>query len=522
LRKTLVLVLLGLGLSLGAILAFATPALCADDWWYADVNGHWASDYIYLLWSEGVTDGERAATGYRLYYRPDVSITRSHFAVFLFKVFQLPPASPETPSYPDVPKDYVYFRDKPWWEFIEGALAGGISFVPAGQKFNPGKYTTREDAVEFLINALDLGPYAETLTPDEIRQALSVFSDWEEVSEDRRASMACAVKLGIIDGYENWTLRPKRHMTRAEAAAVICRSCLIRVNAESDWFSPDGDGIDDTVGFDVTYLKNRGIARWQIIIATASGTPVYHFNWNEGAGEPPLYLVWDGTGKNGSTVPRGLYYYHAWVEDSVGRVFSSVAKPLFVEDHRLSAWFDPSTCTDGSPFEVNAQTLPAASSVVASIPGAGNVSLTSPDGTHWLASLIMAPPIPLGRHLATVTAYFPRAMRSIDVPFERARDLWLLASVEPNPAAWNQTLTLSCRASPAISRVSAVIFGTGLDLAQSQEGTWYAQTQVPCDIPAGTYHAVFTGFAQGDEIVAAVPVDIRSPMSQEVIYVLSK
>ena len=51
-RKTLVLVLLGLGLSLGAILAFATPALCADDWWYADVNGHWASDYIYLLWSE--------------------------------------------------------------------------------------------------------------------------------------------------------------------------------------------------------------------------------------------------------------------------------------------------------------------------------------------------------------------------------------------------------------------------------------------------------------------------------------
>ena len=161
--------------------------------------------------SEGVTDGERAATGYRLYYRPDVSITRSHFAVFLFKVFQLPPASPETPSYPDVPKDYVYFRDKPWWEFIEGALAGGISFVPAGQKFNPGKYTTREDAVEFLINALDLGPYAETLTPDEIRQALSVFSDWEEVSEDRRASMACAVKLGIIDGYENWTCVQAAH-----------------------------------------------------------------------------------------------------------------------------------------------------------------------------------------------------------------------------------------------------------------------------------------------------------------------
>ena len=194
--------------------------------------------------------------------------------------------------------------------------------------------------------------------------------------------------------------------------------------------SPDGDGIDDTVGFDVTYLKNRGIARWQIIIATASGTPVYHFNWNEGAGEPPLYLVWDGTGKNGSTVPRGLYYYHAWVEDSVGRVFSSVAKPLFVEDHRLSAWFDPSTCTDGSPFEVNAQTLPAASSVVASIPGAEMCLDLA--GRHPLAGKPHhGSAHTLGRHLATVTAYFPRAMRSIDVPFERARDLWLLASVEP-------------------------------------------------------------------------------------------
>ena len=71
--------------------------------------------------------------------------------------------------------------------------------------------------------------------------------------------MACAVQLGIIEGYEDGRVKPAQHMTRGEAATVVYRSCLIRFSARKVSFSTDGDGLDDTVTFDFAYLKNRAI-----------------------------------------------------------------------------------------------------------------------------------------------------------------------------------------------------------------------------------------------------------------------
>lgn len=523
-RKMFVRCLLAAVLAGGLALFRGAPGLCAGDEWYDDVGGHWASGYIRLLWEEGVTDGERPYGPQDLmYFRPDRKITRAQFVVLLCKVFQLRSQAPYTPSYPDVPKTYEMLRDKPAWEFIEGALAGGISFVPAGDPFHPDAYTTRADAVEFLVRSLDLAPYAQSLTPAEIQSALGRFRDREEVPDERRASMACAIKLGIINGYEDWSLRPQRYMSRAEAATVVCRSCLIRVSARSDWFSPDGDGVDDTVGFDLTYLKNRGISRWQVSVADSSGATVYKFNWQDTSGQPPLYLLWDGKDMQGKAVPRGTYYYHGWVEDRRGRVFSSVTKPLYVEVHAFQAWVEPSRCVDGDILEIGATTTPRAERVVVSLPGCLQKTLSSPDGgSHWQLRLTMGPPIPLGLQQAVVTAFFPRAQRSVTVPVERAQDLWLTASVDPNPAAWGQNLTLSCFASPPVVRVKAILFGQAVELRPGPSGTWTAALEVPWGIPAGIYPAVFQGLAGGEQVSAMVPVDIRNPETADLIYVLSK
>lgn len=522
-QLTLLALVVLLTAAAGALLV-GSRGFCAGDNWYADGNGHWATQYIYLLWQEGVTDGERSATKERVfYYWPNSKITRAQFTTLLFKVFQMPSASPEEPSYPDVPKTYCILYDKPAWEFIEGALAGGISFVPAGSDFSPDRLTTREDAVEFLIRSLDLTSYAGSLPPEEVQTILVRFRDWREVSSERRAAMACAIKLGIIDGYEDWSLRPLRYMSRAEAAVVVCRSCLIRVTARSDWFSPDGDGVDDRVAFDVTYLKNRGIKEWQVDIVTESGSPVYQFNWNSDSGSPPMHLVWDGRNRAGVPVPRGKYYYQGWVKDNSGRIFTSVAKPLLVEMHSLSASLSPSRCVDGHVLHVWASTIPKADSVTVSFAGGFQKRLTSPDaGSSWQTQMVMGPPIHSGPQVVEVTAAFPRAVRSVSIPLNRVEEAWLTASVLPNPAAWGQVLVLSCRASDSVQLVRVSLFGSQLQLSRSSSGTWTGTLSVPWDLPGGIYPAVFTGNTNDGQVMATVPVDIRSPKTAELLYVLSK
>lgn len=523
-KRALVILTAAFVLSAAGTLWSPSRACGAGDDWYDDVNGHWASKYVYLLWQEGVTDGERAyGEEDRCHYYPNDWITRAQLVTLLCKVFQLPVRTPEAPSYPDVPKDYNMLRQKPAWAFVEGALEGGISFVPAGSWFYPYACTPREDAVEFLIRSLDLERLARSLTPDQVRSALHRFWDWESVSPNRQESMACAILLGIIDGYQDWSLRPLRYMTRAEAAAVICRSCLIRVSASADWFSPDGDGVDETVEFRLAYLKNRGIMEWHIEIADSQGVPIRRFGWDRRAGPPPIGVTWDGTGSAGAVVPRGAYYYRAWVRDIDGRLFTSVTRPIYVEIHSLQAWIDPCRCVDGSAARIGATTTPGADRVTASFSG-GVMKALAPDGSGatWRTQLIMGPPIEIGQQQALVTAYFPRAVRSALIPFERVQDLWISAYVEPNPAAWGQTLTLSCRSSPNVEKVTSSLFGSTQVLRLNSNGLWTSVSSVPRNLPGGIYPATFTGFAGQGQVSQIVLVDIRSPATAGLFYILSK
>jgi hypothetical protein len=514
----------------GAALAFVIlcalapgKAFCAGDPWYRDVSGHWAYSYIRILWEESVTDGyipsENENTAY---YMPDSEATRAQLATLLCKVFALPPCYPESPSYPDVPKSYQLFWNKPGWPWIEGALQGGITFVPGGQRFYPSSYITREDAVELLIRSLDLADYALSLAESEVSEILARFYDRGSISQARRNSMACAVRLGIIQGYEDGSVRPRACMSRAEAATVVARSCLIRMSADRPCFSPDGDGIDESVTFALTYLRNRGISVWQAAVQDSAGRPLYVFNPGEQPGVPPPALSWGGADSSGRLMPSGQYYYQAWVKDRANRQFFSVRRPLVLERHILDAWLSPCICRDGDVFTFGARTQHGALSVTAFFPDRPRSFIPVTPYTEWTLSLTMGPFLSMGTHNIVLKATFADARREVSLPLTRVEDIWLSPSVVPNPATWGQQLALRCDAAAAVTSAEATIFGSTAVLSRTGGSRWQGSATVPWGLAPGYYPVAFTVRTAASAAQQTVSLQVKGPDVGSLTYFLSK
>ena len=182
------------------------------------------------MWQEGVTDGFLYTWGKTTPYFSRLRLHKGSTHCTACKVFGLTPISPASPSYPTLPKSY-YYPGKPAWRWIEAALAAGLSSVPAGHYFYPDNGISRQDAVDLLIRCLDLYEYALSMPDSEVRSLLQAFGDGMNTRHDRRHSMACAIKFGIIQGYDDRTIRPETVLLRCQAAAIVYRSCLIRATA---------------------------------------------------------------------------------------------------------------------------------------------------------------------------------------------------------------------------------------------------------------------------------------------------
>lgn len=494
--------------------------MCSGDPWYNDLRRHWAEPYVRVLWEESVTDGYIPSVNPDVAkYWPEDYSTRAQFTTLLFKVFGLPAKCPDQPTYPDVPKSYLLFWNKPAWQFIEGAFYGGITFEPAGQPFRPDQFITREDSVELLVRSLDLDAYAGSLTAEQQESILGRFYDHHSVSAVRKASMACAVQLGIIKGYEDCSLRPGAYLARGEAATVVARSCLIRMASRKSVFSPDGDGMDDVAVFDLSYLKNRGISSWYAAVQDASGSQICSLG--TGYGSPPSTLTWTGLTSTGGQAQVGRYYYQVLVTDYSHRQYLSVRRSLDLERHSLSAWLQPSTCRDGTWLVVSARTVHDAVSVTAVFAGGLQRSFRRVEPSYWECSLAVGPSLPAGTQPVRVTAHFGDAQRELQLSFTRTPDIWLDPSVVPNPATWGQRLQLLCRGPTNATSVEATLFGTSLQLALSN-GTWQAPCTVPWGISPGAYPVIFTLKASGSTAQGTVNLSIRGPDTAGLTYVLTK
>lgn len=91
----------------------------------------------------------------------------------------------------------------------------------------------------------------------------------------------------------------------------------VSLNANTDIFSPDGDGQKDEIVFN---QETSAEETWYGYISNAEDERVVTYKWVEKA---PATLRWDGRGETGELLEDGIYYYQLQAQDKAGNQVES-------------------------------------------------------------------------------------------------------------------------------------------------------------------------------------------------------
>ena len=168
---------------------------------FVDVKpGDWYYDSVTLAATYGLMQGVGNAI-----FSPGGRTTRAQAATVLFNM-----------SGDEAPDPYKIFNDvdhRAWygapitWAY-ENSMINGYG----DGNFGPNNYITRQDLVCILYRYMG--------SPEVTADALSRFTDAELVADYARNAMAWAAENRVLNGYEDSSIRPLHHITRAELATL--------------------------------------------------------------------------------------------------------------------------------------------------------------------------------------------------------------------------------------------------------------------------------------------------------------
>jgi len=204
--KKLISSLLILSLIFASVSVFAFPDVGSD---------HWAKDYISRLADAKVIDGYEDGS-----FRPEGNVTRAEFSKLLCLAFGLGAKG----------KDFADTNGHWAQEYIQ--KSADVLYAPS-DAFGPDESATRGEIAYALANVLSL----------EDADAADMFSDWDSVSKDMAARVGAAAKNGIINGYEDGTIRADGSVTRGEIAALVVRAQDFEAPSEPEE-KPEDDKTD--------------------------------------------------------------------------------------------------------------------------------------------------------------------------------------------------------------------------------------------------------------------------------------
>lgn len=463
-----------IGLSVITLMAPPVSRVAATGPWYPDVTGHWAAPYIRVLWEEEVLPPSVVISipGYRerrTGFHPDAMVEPADFGRWLAAMF-------------------------PGGRFAAPEAAIDLAHAPA---LEPATLR-RQSAVAVLIESLGLGPFARAMDGRLAATYLGQFRDGSSVAPDYRQSLALAVRLGIIDGYPDRTLRPGRSLSRAEAATVLYRSCLLLAEADPNPFSPDGDGVADSTVFWLASLRNRNAQSWDFRIMDARGHTLRDLGPPGASGAPPDTLAWDGADGHGRTLPPGTYYYRGWLTDRAGLTHCSALKPVVIEAKGLSGYAYPGYVLPGETVRLIANATGGPSRVaahLAAFPESSPLALArAPIGSAWWGEFTVPATAAPGRCPVRFIATFGPAERTAEALFEVGR---FAVRAELRPAAAGAGAEVEIHAWPNLPADSCSAWldrGTmtqRVNLAGRARGTghesWRGRLVLPVDISPGLY-----------------------------------
>ncbi|WP_028612850.1 S-layer homology domain-containing protein [Paenibacillus harenae] len=138
----------------------------------------------------------------------------------------------EQPPFADVSEDH--WANGPIMVLRDSGIVNGY----ANNEFKPNQSITRSEFITMTVKALGLEPEKKNLT----------FTDKNQIPAWSEEYWQTAVQAGIINGYEDGTLKPNQKISRAEMIAILIR------------------GLDEPLqnGYKLNYKDTKEIPAWAI------------------------------------------------------------------------------------------------------------------------------------------------------------------------------------------------------------------------------------------------------------------
>ncbi|CAN7213368.1 S-layer homology domain-containing protein [Paenibacillus sp. LjRoot153] len=166
-----------------------------------DIKGHWAEASIRELIGQGAINGYPDGS-----FKPEGRITRAEFVSIVVKFLKL--SDQGGGAFSDTTNHWAK-------NAIATAAANGIISGYTDTTFGPDDTITREQMAVIIVRAAHMN--------DKGTEGME-FTDISSISEWAQAAVAVLTSKGLLNGYQDGTLKPQGISTRAEASAIILRS----------------------------------------------------------------------------------------------------------------------------------------------------------------------------------------------------------------------------------------------------------------------------------------------------------
>ena len=177
---------------------------------FSDTASHWAKNIISYMNLKGVVNG--SIENGELVYRPDNNVTRAEFAIMVSNFMNY-----VTEHYNDVSLEiFEDANDIPKWALpqIKAVYKNGIINGKDNNDrlyFEPNSYITRAEAATIISRIL----------PKQIIKNDVSFIDKDQIPFWANEAFMALTASGLINGYDDNTVKPNNNVTRAEAVTMF-------------------------------------------------------------------------------------------------------------------------------------------------------------------------------------------------------------------------------------------------------------------------------------------------------------
>ena len=196
----------------GTVQVMVTPSASSR---FSDMGSYnsWAGASVEFLAAYGITTG----TGDGATFSPASTLTRGDYILMLYRTFGFS-STTAAGNFTDVAAGSYYA------EALAHAKALGIATAEADGSFRPNDPVTRQDAMVFLLRAMQA---VNRSVPNAYDSYLSRFPDGASVADYARTAMAAMAQAGVIQGNEQGKLNPTGTLNRAEMAVILHRALTL-------------------------------------------------------------------------------------------------------------------------------------------------------------------------------------------------------------------------------------------------------------------------------------------------------